>query len=187
MNNIETKDTTIVFVDIVDYTTITNLLSRDSFAAFHDAFDGIVKQSCEAFDGKAIKKIGDSYLLTFDEPTNALYSSMLMQELFSKHNEGLDKQTQLKIRVGIHYGIVLVRDGDIYGTSVNVASRIESIGRSSEILFSEQVQKQINALEIPHIEIGPQKLKGLDEPIRVFKVSTHNEEMAETQTQLPVL
>jgi len=164
------KTLTIMFIDLVEYTTKTQTLTREEFHHLHDLFDDITKTTLKKFKGKIVKKIGDAYLFYFESPTDAVHCGVELQKRFHAYNEE-HLENPINIRASLDQGEVIMRDGDIYGSSVNLASRIESITPPKHIYFSEAVQDAMNKNEIPYMDMGYHEFKGFDEPKRVFRVT----------------
>jgi len=169
------ENLTIVFVDIKDFTKRTSEQSREDNERLLVIFSSLVRPIVKAFGGKIIKSLGDAYLITFHSPTDTLHCSMAIQDNLANINSKLKKEDQLEIRIAINVGEVRLEDGDIFGESVNIASRIESITDGGEIYFSEAVYLIMNKSEVPFEEIGPIKLKGVPEAIKIFRVPKINE------------
>jgi adenylate cyclase len=163
---------TIMFIDIVSYTKTTTKLKRVEFDNLHEIFDRLTKTVFKEYSGNVIKKIGDAFLITFKSATNAVLCGMALQSTLKYFNEKHKLKQKLEIRVAIHTGEVLIRDGDVYGDTVNITSRIEGVAKAGEVVFSEIVHSTINKNEIKTAYIGSHKLKGLERPINLFRVQT---------------
>ena len=155
---------TVMFIDIVGYTSTTQKLRRDQLSDLVDTFDRVCTPIFHHYHGNILKKIGDAYLATFRSATDAVLCGIALQKQFE--NE------PVKIRVAIHTGEVVHRDNDIYGDTVNTAARIEGIAEAGEIMFSETVFHAMNKNEIQYVHVGLKRLKGLKHPVRVFRVLT---------------
>jgi len=168
---------TVMFIDIVGYTSTTARLSRKRFNELHDVFDSISIPIFKKYGGKVVKKIGDAFLITFKSPTNAVLCGIQLQNSFQKYNRHRKPRKQLQIRVALHTGEVTVRNKDVYGDAVNIAARIEGIAKAGQIVFSENVFRSMNQNEIPSVHIGLKRLKGLKRPIRMFRVQNYFDEV----------
>ena len=166
---INTEILTVMFVDIVSYTQTTTNLDRESFNKLHDIFDSISLPIFKEHSGKVIKKIGDAFLVTFKSATCAVLCGKKLQEDFFKYNKEKKLKNPLQIRVAIHAGEVLHRNGDIYGDTVNTTSRIESITKAGDVVFSESVYNAMNKNEFSYLHLGLKNFKGLN--IRVNAIS----------------
>lgn len=163
---------TVMFTDIAGYTKTTSNLSRDQFHKMMDMFEDLSIPIIEQFEGRIIKKLGDAFLVTFKSPTDAVHCGIEMQKAFWYYNESMAWSTPLIVRVAIHTGEVMHRQGDVYGDAVNTASRIETVAPAGHVVFSDAVFAAMNKSEIPCIHIGLQKFKGVKFPVRLFRVKT---------------
>ena len=161
-----------MFIDIVDYTKTTTHLDRNSFNNLHDTFDSICYSLFKKHEGKIIKKIGDAFLVTFKSATEAVLCGVSLQNSFQMYNKQHKKQNPINVRVALHSGEVLHRNGDIYGDVVNTAARVESITKANHVVFSETVYTAMNKNEIDSMYLGPKKLKGLKSPLKLFRIKT---------------
>ena len=109
----------IIFTDIVDF---TKLAASDEELALNiiEKQREILKPIVEEFKGLWLKEIGDGILMSFDSSINAVRCSIKIQERLKNIND-------FKIRIGIHQGDIFIKDGDVYGDDVNIASRIDKI------------------------------------------------------------
>jgi class 3 adenylate cyclase len=170
---------TLLFVDIANYTQTTNELSRDLFDKLHDNFDHIVTRGTEVFNGTIIKKIGDAFLITFKTATDAVLCGIELQNNAEKLNKDPLLKREVKLRVALHTGEVIWRDGDVYGDPVNMASRLEGLAKPGDVIFSETVYFAMNKSEIDYQHIGQRKVKGSKTPIRVFRVKNESDILRE--------
>lgn len=165
-------NTTVMFIDMAGYTAKTSKMPRKELQEILEEFEKVVKPSIENFGGKIIKGMGDAYLITFHSPTNSILCSMEIQKKISDRNEQIqDKSKKFHTRIGLSSGEVYERGGDIFGTPVNLASRIQSKGKSGDILFGESVYHSMNKNEINYHSIGKHSLKGINEKTGIYKVN----------------
>ena len=161
---------TIMFVDLVGYTKTTGKLKREDISGLHDVFDTICASVFDKYEGTVVKKMGDAFLVTFKSPTNALLGGVELQKDFKRYNQHYKLKTPLQIRVALHSGEVVIRDGDVYGDAVNTTSRIEGIVKAGDVVFSEAVYNNMNKNEIPFLFVGEKKFKGVRRPVKIFKI-----------------
>ncbi len=164
---------TVMFIDLVGYTQTTERLDREHISEVHDVFDSLALPAFKKYNGKVLKKIGDAFLITFKSPTDAVLCGVELQNTFERFNRDYQPQYPLHIRVALHTGEVLLKEGDIYGEAVNIASRLEGIARPGEIVFSEALFLAMNKNEVPFVHLGQKKLKGVKYPVRIFRVKGH--------------
>ncbi len=161
---------TIMFVDLVGYTKTTGKLKREDISGLHDVFDTICAGVFDKYEGEVVKKMGDAFLATFKSPTNALLAGVELQNDFKRYNQHYKLKNPLKIRVALHSGEVVIRNGDIYGDAVNTTSRIEGIVKAGDVIFSEAVYNNMNKNEIPFLFVGEKRFKGVKRPVKIFKI-----------------
>ena len=165
-----TKHLTIMFTAIKGFTSKTSAKSRNQVEAMLELHDNLVRPVFKEYGGKVIKTIGDAFLATFESPTDAVQCGMEIQKVLEKHNKESEEKDQIEVRVGINSGEVHVKENDVFGEAVNIASRIESIAKPGEIYFTEAVFLSMNKREVPSAEIGYRHLKGIPSEIKVYKV-----------------
>lgn len=173
MSQIQSEILTVMFIDIVNYTDTTAHMDREMFSRLQDAFDNLSIPLFEKYNGYIVKKMGDAFLLTFKSPTDAVLCGIDIQNTFERYNRDHQLKYPLKVRVALHTGEVMHRDGDIYGDAVNIAARIESVTGPGEIIFSKALFLAMNKNEIPFINIGLRNFKGSKYPVRLFRVKGH--------------
>jgi len=93
-----------------------------------------------------------------------------LRERVRRFDEGVPPEQRLQARVGIHLGEVRIDRGDVFGEPVNIAARIEALAGPGEVLFGESVWLSMNRAEVRAEDAGERELKGVPEPIRVFRL-----------------
>jgi formylglycine-generating enzyme required for sulfatase activity len=169
-----TRNLTILQTDIVDFTGKTSRKTREAMNRMLENHKGLVLPILESRGGRLIKTMGDAFLMVYDSPTDAVLAGVQVQRLLREYNAGKpsDSDDRLDLRIGINAGEVSLRDNDIFGEAVNITARINAIAEAGEVFFTEAVYLAMNKAEIPSTEIGLQKLKGIDNKIRVYKVGS---------------
>ena len=125
----------------------------------------IIEKLVTEFEGDLIQFYGDGSLSIYPSTTFALECAMKIQDIFKK---GIT----VPLRVGIHIGEILIKDDNIYGDGVNIASRIESLGQSGAILFSENVYQTIRNNNLFRTKLlGEFEFKNVDAPMKVYALA----------------
>ena len=151
----------IVFTDIVDF---TKLSAEDEQHALNiiDKQREIVKPIVKKHNGEWLKEIGDGLLFSFDSSLDAVNCSIEIQQ-------SLKNIEDFKIRIGIHQGDIFIKDGDVFGDDVNIASRVESFAPQGGISISDKINRDISGVkEIKVVFMGHKKMKGVDQDIKVY-------------------
>lgn len=116
------------FADIVNYTRTSRRLSRKDLSTLIEDFEAAAQTIVAAHSGRIIKTIGDEILFVTDTPEAA---ALIALELTECH---LVDEDFPELRVGLAYGLVLARLGDVFGSVVNLASRLTSTARPGRIV-----------------------------------------------------
>ncbi|MHC4601241.1 MAG: adenylate/guanylate cyclase domain-containing protein, partial [Planctomycetota bacterium] len=161
---------TVMFTDIKGFTERTSHSSRKELDHILKEHEDLLMPLIPEFGGRLIKTVGDALMIVFDSPTNAVLCGIMMQERLHERNQDLSEADRLEVRVAINSGEMLEREGDVFGDAVNIAARIEGITEASEIYFTESVYLAMNKAEVPSSELGMRRLKGIPEPIKIYRV-----------------
>jgi len=118
--------------------------------------------------GRIANTAGDSVLVEFGSAVEAVRCAIDLQETLSNESEVRD----LQIRIGIHLGDVVEKGGDLFGTAVNVAARLEGTAQPGGIVVSAAVRDAIaGKLAASFADLGPQTLKNIEGPLRAYALS----------------
>jgi class 3 adenylate cyclase/tetratricopeptide (TPR) repeat protein/TolB-like protein len=153
----------IMFTDIVGYSA---LMSKDEKLAMSilEKNRHIHKSAIAKFDGEYIKEIGDGTLAIFHSSLDAVSCAI-------KIMKSCCRKPAFSIRIGIHIGDIVFRDGDIFGDGVNIASRIEAGGKPGMIYISERVYEDIkNKQEIKSGFVEEKMLKNIEFPVKIYSI-----------------
>jgi class 3 adenylate cyclase len=119
--------------------------------------------------GRIVRALGDGYVLAFENVDDALEHAAIAQAEVARCNP---TEIPLKIRCGIHYGEVIEAEGDFFGVSVYLASRVTNHAHGGEILLTEAARERCAWGEAEaYTDFGPTLLPGFEEPIRLFSYS----------------
>lgn len=154
----------ILFADMVGYTA---LMHDDEALALRklDRFKKELEEKISTFKGQLIQYYGDGCLVAFSDCADSVKCAMTLQENFALSPE-------IPVRIGIHQGRVLFRDGNVYGSTVNVASRIESMSVPGAVLLSSTVYESMqNHRDLKFAPLGPFEYKNVKNPMEVFAVA----------------
>jgi adenylate cyclase len=158
-----------MFTDLEGYTSLAHANESGALALLEEQ-DAIVRPLLVAHHGRKIKSMGDGLLLEFPNARDAVECAVGLQRSAHDHNARTGAE-RLRIRIGIHLGDVEEQGADILGDAVNVASRIEPLAEAGGVCFSTQVFDQVHNKVPYQIErLGPRSLKGVPEPVQVFRV-----------------
>jgi class 3 adenylate cyclase len=153
---------TVLFTDIVDSTAREAALGHRAWARLADAHDLLVREAIGRHGGRAVKTLGDGFLVVFDLTTRAVRCA---QEIVAQAGE-----LGLELRAGLHSGEVEVRNDDVAGLAVTIAKRICDLADPRQVLTSETIKEHIVGTGIALSEHGAHVLKGVPDQWRLFIV-----------------
>src|SRR6266478_5820525 len=166
----ERKLAAIMFTDMVGYSA---LAQRDDKVALEllEEHRRLLRELFPRFHGTEIKTIGDAFLVEFGSALEAAQCAIEIQRTLAKRNHDVTSDRRIELKIGIHIGDVVHRDGDVYGDGVNIASRIEQLAGAGGICVSMDVERQIrNALEARFEKFGTADLKNIKLPMDLFRI-----------------
>ncbi len=122
--------------------------------------------------GRIVKRTGDGIIVEFRSVVDAVRCATEVQNAMVERNSGLAEDQRIVLRIGIHLGdVVEEADGDLMGDGVNIAARLESVGKPGAICLSEAAYWQVKSrLDLKVSDLGPTRLKNIAEPVRVYSI-----------------
>lgn len=172
------KELSILYLDIVDFTTISESMQPDQVAQLLNDLFGVCDVITRESHGDIDKFIGDSVMATFIDANDAVNAAQKIVKALEQFNDERQrsKQVQVQIRIGINTGKVVQvevgtqdrKDFTVIGDTVNTASRIESISEPNTIFISESTLIKLNNKNGFHF-VGEKMLKGKGQKIKIFK------------------
>ena len=179
---VERKLLAVVAADMLGFSRLIeddeiNLLSRQKYQ-----INTIIKPEIENYNGEIIKTTGDGFLAVFPSALDAVQSSVSIQKGIYENELEKTNDKKIRYRIGIHVGDVVVDDGDIFGNTVNIASRLESIADAGNICITNDVYQSIKSLKSLIIEnIGEQFLKNISQKVQVYKINILEDDIKQIQ------
>lgn len=182
----ERRTVTVLFSDVVGFTTISEKLDPETVYNIIDASVAAFRDEIYAHEGTLDKFMGDGVMALFgapvmheDDPVRAVRCALGMQAALKLVNDEMVAQRgiTLQMRIGLNLGTVVVADigADLrmnytaLGDTVNVAARLQSVAEPGTILVSRAVYEQTRAL-FEYTELGSIRVKGRVEPVEIFQV-----------------
>ncbi len=177
------RSVAILFADVCDSTRLYEQLGDVRARSLVSQCLTTLESACKLQNGQVIKTMGDGIMMTFDSADHACLAAMEMQQ----NLEG----GELAIRVGFHFGPVIENNGDVFGDAVNLASRIDGLGKPHEILTTEDtVNALTSVLKETTRYIDRATVKGKKEPVSLYEVIWQNDDadvtMATTRRRSPL-
>jgi pimeloyl-ACP methyl ester carboxylesterase len=155
---------TVLFTDIVDSTRQATALGDAQWRSVIDAHNSLARNELRRFRGREVKMLGDGVLATFDGPARAVRCA----QAIAADVRGLG----IVIRAGVHTGEVEIVDGnDVGGIAVSIAARVSQLAAGNEVLVSSTVKDLVAGSGLAFADLGPRPIKGLDDPLRIYRVA----------------
>ncbi len=142
------------FLDITGYTRLTQERGDAAAADLAEQLGRLVQRTSMKHGGRPVKWLGDGVMLYFRDPGPGVVAALEMVD-------GVVEARLPPAHVGLHVGPVIVQQGDYYGQTVNLASRIAEYARPGEVVVSQAVVDASEGAGVTFTEIGPVELKGV--------------------------
>src|SRR5215469_14286080 len=175
----ERRYLTVVFCDLVDSTGIAARLDAEEWRDLVNAYLDDASAAVVEMGGHVAKKLGDGLMCVFGYPLahendaeRAARAALSLQRALAELNRKNAEKTkpELFARIGLESGaVVLDASGEIYGDVANIAARVQALAEPGAVLITAQVQRQIAGLFVAE-ERGAHTLKGVPEPVRLFRL-----------------
>jgi adenylate cyclase len=162
----------VLFVDIAGFTSFAEARGDALAAALLERFTLKAMQIGRRLGLRPIKTVGDAVLFVGTDPHSGIDAAAAFLDAFGPHNGSLP------VHVGVHCGDVVERDGDVYGRAVNLAARLVSAAAPGTALFSREVVAKARAWTRA-VPAGSRVLRGIPNPVEVFRLTTTPETMAQ--------
>jgi class 3 adenylate cyclase len=160
---------TILFTDIVGHTQMMQRLGDEKGRDVLREHERITREVLKAHGGTEVKTMGDGFLASFGSVTKAVECAIALQRAFAAHTESMPES--LHVRVGLNAGEPIEEEGDLFGSTVILASRIASAAKGGEILAADVVHGLCSGKPFAFSDRGEQALRGFENPVRLFEVS----------------
>jgi TolB-like protein/Flp pilus assembly protein TadD len=159
-----------MFTDMVGFTALTQSDEAQSLEVL-ERHNRLLRPFFPRFRGREIKVIGDSFLVEFDSALDATNCAVEIQGFLHDYNVSTSEEWKITLRIGVHLGDVVHKDGDVFGDAVNIASRLQPLADPEGVCISEQVFDQVrNKTRQNLVKLEPHDLKGIRFPVDVYKV-----------------
>jgi adenylate cyclase len=154
---------TFVFADIAGYTALTEAHGDADAAELAAGFCGEIAELARAGGGEVIKTIGDAVMVRHADPSEAVRLGLrAAHDVMAGHGFPA-------VRVGMHHGPAIAREGDWFGSTVNLAARVAAVAAGGEVLVTEAVREGVGQLEGIEFESkGQHRMRNVAVPVPLF-------------------
>jgi adenylate cyclase len=154
----------IAFVDLSGFTRLSELAGDREAARVAMAFTILAGRIAERRGGRLVKQLGDGVLLRFPSARSAVEATL-------DTLDGLEPEGLPLGHAGVHAGPVIVREGDVFGRTVNLAARIADRAQPGQLLTSMELAASLPIQGLRYEPVGPASLQGITEPVPLARIS----------------
>jgi len=171
VEQVERRLAAVLAADVAGYSRLMGADEEGTLARLKAIRKSLVDPAIAAHRGRVVKTTGDGMLVVFASAVDAARSAIEVQRSMSSENAGVQQDSRIEFRIGIHIGDIMIDDSDIFGDGVNIAARLEGIARPGGVCISDDAYRQIRGkVDMACDDLGPQVLKNIAEPMRVWQV-----------------
>jgi adenylate cyclase len=171
----ERKLAAIMFTDIVGFSR--QMGSNEArMMRLLEVHNQLIRQAVAEHHGTVIKTVGDAFLVDFPSVVHAVECAQAIQTQFRSHNAEKESAEQIHIRIGIHLGDIVQKDGDVFGDGVNIASRLQALAEPDTICLSDVVYRDV-AQKVALgtvVSLGRLQLKNIAQRFQVYALLTES-------------
>jgi class 3 adenylate cyclase len=157
----------VMFTDIVGSTEMTARLGDGAALELVRAHDALVRRGLEAYGGREIKHTGDGIMASFDNVANSVRAAADIQRRFAAYNA--DVSETLGVRIGIDAGEPVEDHNDLFGSTVQLASRLCSEAEANGIIVSGFARELCQEDATRFVALGERRFKGFADKAQVFR------------------
>lgn len=162
---------TIFFSDIENSTATNERIGDKAWVSLLAKHDAVVRAEVEKQRGHIVKSQGDGFMIVFRDADAAVLAAVGIQRIIEAGRGRRLGRNPIRIRVGIHSGTVIARDGDYFGRNVAMAARVAAQAGGGEILVSDEARARLDD-SIELTELDDVELKGFDGDFTLWRVDS---------------
>lgn len=168
----ERKLMAIMIADVAGYCRLMHA-DETNTVTYLNLYKTIMARQIDRHGGYVSDACGDNLMAAFMSAVNAVECAVTLQKRIEEENKRLSPPQRIHFRMGIHLGDVICRGPYLYGNTVNIAARLQSISEPGGIRISRAVYEQVEyQLKFDFCNLGERYVKNIPHPIRVYRVGT---------------
>jgi class 3 adenylate cyclase len=163
----------VLFTDLVDHATMISTLGDNQGREVLREHEQITREVLGVHGGTEVKALGDGFMASFWNVSSAVECAISLQRRIDARNpsNGSAGLPALSVRIGLNAGEPIQEDGDLFGVTVILASRIAQAAAGGEILVSNAVRELSTGKGFSFVDRGSFDPKGLDQPVHIWEVN----------------
>ena len=153
---------------------------KENFTELRRFLTAVVEPQITEFGGNIFKETAELVLVDFDDVVMAARCAAGLRDAVVQMNQALPDEQRIAMRIGLNFGDVIAEDGDVFGDGVNIAARVGALAKPGSVYVSEMVHNRVaDAVDFDFEDLGPQDLKNISRPIRVYRMAGEMAELSE--------
>jgi adenylate cyclase len=153
---------------------------KENFAELRALLTGVVEPQIGEFGGNIFKETAELVLADFDDVVEAARCAAALRDAVAQTNQTLPEEQRIAMRIGINFGDIIAEEADIFGDGVNIAARVEALAKPGGVYVSDVVHQQVaDKVDFDFEDLGPQSLKNIARPIRVYRMAGEMAQLSE--------
>jgi adenylate cyclase len=161
----------VLCADVAGYSRLMGLDEEGTLAALKRHRRELIDPSTAAHRGRLVKTTGDGILVEFASVVDAVRCAVEIQRGMAERNADIPADRQIRFRIGINLGDIMIDEGDIFGDGVNVAARLQQIAEPGSICISRAVREQVgDKLGFVYTDLGEHNVKNIARRVHVYRV-----------------
>jgi adenylate cyclase len=162
----------ILAADMVGYSRLIEIDEAGTLARLKTHRLELIDPCIARNHGRIVKTTGDGMLVEFMSAADATECAVEIQRRMARRNADVDFERQIRFRIGINLGDVIVEDGDVLGDGVNIAARLQTVAAPGGISVSQAVRDELaHKLDIRFEEQCEAVLKNISRPVKVYAIA----------------
>ena len=153
---------------------------KENFTELRRFLTTVVEPQIAEFGGNIFKETAELVLVDFDNAVKAARCAAELRDGVAQMNQTLPDEQRIAMRIGINLGDVIIEGGDVFGDGVNIAARVGALAKPGSVYVSESVHDRVaGEIDLGFEDLGPQDLKNISRPIRVYRMAGEMAELSE--------
>jgi class 3 adenylate cyclase/TolB-like protein len=159
-----------MFTDMVGYTALTQRNETLALELLEEQ-RALLRGLFPSFNGREVETTGDGFLVEFASALEAARCAIEIQRAVATRSISVRPERQIQLRIGIHVGDIVHREGHVLGDGVNIAARLQPLAPPGGICISVDVARQVqHNLEATVVRVGEAELKNVRLPMEICRI-----------------
>ena len=169
----------VLALDMVGYSRLIGVDEQGTLATFRRHRSDIINPRAAQYHGRVVKLTGDGALMEFASVVDSVCFAVEIQSALRRENSDISEDRQVRYRIGVNIGDIILDEGDIHGDGVNVAARLQELAEPGGICVSGTAFDQIKGkLDLTFEPMGEKQVKNIVDPVTVYSVPLDEKAMA---------